>query len=106
MIIYKTLMALLATFTILDAVITRIGLSVGCVELNPFVNNLGLDVWTIFRILLLIYLLAVYFTGYRICHYRLPKGLLILKNSLWALNIYIGAIVFSGIFHILTLLLT
>lgn len=105
MIIYKTLMALLATFTILDAVITKIGLSVGCVELNPFVNKLGLDVWTIFRILLLIYLLAVYFTGYRVCHYRSPKGLFILKNSLWAINIYIGAIVFSDIFHILATLL-
>jgi hypothetical protein len=106
MIMYKILMALLAVFTILDSVITKIGLSLACVELNPFVNNLGIDMWTTFRLLLLIYLLAVYFAGYRICQIHSSKGLLILKNSLWAIDIYIGAIVFSGIFHILALLLT
>jgi len=105
MIMYKILMALLAIFTLLDAVVTKIGLSLGCVELNSFVNNLGLDMWTIFRLLLLIYLLTAYFTGYRICQYRSSKGLLMLKNSLWAIDIYIGAVVFSGIFHILARLL-
>jgi hypothetical protein len=106
MIMYKILMALLAVLTILDTVITKIGLSLGCVELNPFVNNLSIDMWTIFRLLLLIYLVAVYFAGYRICQIHSSKCLLILKNSLWLIDIYIGAIVFSGIFHILALVLT
>ena len=102
MIIYKILMALLAIFTLLDAIVTKMGLSLGCVELNPFVNNLGLDSWSIFRLLLLFYLLAVYFAGYRIFQHRSVKILSMLKNSLYAINIYIGAIVFSGIFHVLS----
>jgi hypothetical protein len=102
---YKTLVSLLAVFTLLDLSITKIGLSVGCVELNPFINNLGLDIWTIFRLLLLIYLITMYLTGYRICEYHSSKGLFLLKNSLWAIDIYIGAMVFSGILHILTTLL-
>ncbi len=105
MITYKILVSLLAVFTLLDVVVTKIGLTVGCVELNPFINNLGLDMWTIFRLLLLIYLITMYLTGYRVCEYHSSKGLFLLKNSLWAINIYIGAIVFSGIFHILAKLL-
>ena len=102
---YKILIALLAVFTLLDVAITKIGLTVGCVELNPFINNLGLGMWTIFRLLLLIYLITMYLTGYRVCEYHSSKGLFLLKNSLWAIDIYIGAIVFSGIFHILAILL-
>ena len=93
-------MVFLAIFTVLDAFVTRIGLSVGCVELNPFVNNLGLDSWSIFRILLLTYLLLMYFIGFRICQAHSIKGLSILKNSLYAIDASIGAIVFSGIFSI------
>ena len=99
---YKITMALLAIFTLLDSVVTKIGLSLGCIELNSFVNNLGLDSWIIFRMLLLLYLLGVYFAGYRICQYRSSKGLLMLQNSLYAIDIYVGAIVFSGIFHIIS----
>ena len=102
MIFYKILMGLLAIFTLLDAVVTKIGLSLGCVELNPFVNNLGLGNWSIFRLLLLFYLLGVYFAGYRIFKYRSAKVLSWLKNSLYAIDVYIGAIVFSGIFHTLS----
>ena len=105
MLIYKILMGFLAIFTLLDAAVTKIGLSVGCVELNPFVNNLGLDSWAIFRMLLLFYLLIVYFAGYRICQPRSTKGLSMLKNSLYAIDVSIGAIVFSGIFHIFSKLL-
>jgi len=96
------LMVVLGIFTFLDIIITRIGLNLGCVELNVFVNNLGLDIWSIFRLLLLFYLLAVYSIGYKIFQFRSAKGLGILKNSLYAIDIFIGAIVFSGIFHIIT----
>jgi len=99
---YKITMALLAIFTLLDSVVTKIGLSLGCIKLNSFVNNLGLDSWIIFRMLLLLYVLGVYFTGYRICQYHSSKGLLMLQNSLYAIDIYVGAIVFSGIFHIIS----
>ncbi len=105
MVIYKILMAFLAIFTLLDTIVTKIGLSVGCVELNSFVNNLGLDSWAVFRMLLLFYLLIVYFVGYRICEQRSTRGLNVLKNSLYAIDVSIGAIVFSGIFHIFSKLL-
>ena len=105
MIIYKIPITLLALLTILDALVTKIGLSLGCVELNSFVINLGVNNWSIFRLLLLIYMLAVYFIGYRIFRYRSAKSLLMLKSSLYAIDIYIGAIVFSGIFHIFSVLL-
>jgi hypothetical protein len=101
---YKILMIFLVIFTVLDAIVTKIGISLGCIELNPFVNSLGLDLWTIFRGLLLIYLLTTFFMGRRICQKKSTKGLFILKNGLWAIDIYIGAIVFSGIFHILSIL--
>jgi hypothetical protein len=98
-------MGFLAIFTLLDTVVTKIGLSVGCVELNSFVNNLGLNSWTIFRMLLLFYLLIVYFVGYRMCEHRSIKGLSMLKNSLYAIDVSIGAIVFSGVFHLFSKLL-
>ena len=97
---YKALMILLAVFTLLDAVVTKVGLGVGCVELNSFVINLGLDLWTVFRLMLLGYLMLVFFLGYRLCIKRFKKGLLMLKTSLFMLNFYIGAIVFSGFFSI------
>ena len=96
---YKTLMVFLGVFTLLDIVITRLGLSLGFVELNAFVNNLGLDAWSIFRLLLLGYLFIIYYVGYKLFLSRSEKVVWILKNSLYAINIAIGAIVFSGIFH-------
>ena len=98
-------MVFLVIFTLLDTLITKIGLSLGCVELNPFVNNLGLGSWSIFRLLLLFYLLGVYFVGYRIFQRRSPRSLSLLKNSLYAIDVYIGAIVFSGVFHVLSRLM-
>jgi hypothetical protein len=94
-------MVFLGVFTLLDIVITRFGLSLGCVEFNAFVNNLGLDMWSIFRLLLLGYLFLIYSVAYKFLRSYSDKGLWMLKNSLYALNIIIGAIVFSGIFHII-----
>ena len=99
--IYKTLMVLLGIFTLLDIVITRLGLSLGCAELNAVVNNLGLNIWAILRLFLLAYLFSVYYLGYKIFRSRSVKGFWILKNSLYIMDIFIGAIVFSGIFHVI-----
>ena len=98
---YKTLMVFLGVFTLLDIVITRLDLSLGFVELNTFVNNIGLDAWSIFRLLLLGYLFIIYYVVYRLSLSSSEKGFWMLKNSLYAINIAIGAIVFSGIFHVI-----
>jgi hypothetical protein len=98
---YKTLMVFLGIFTLLDIVITRLGLSLGYVELNVFVNNLGLDTWSIFRLMFAGYLFLVYSVGYKFFRSNSDKGFWMLKNSLYALDIVIGAIVFSGFFHII-----
>jgi hypothetical protein len=100
--LYKILMSLLVVFTFLDAVVTKIGIGFGCVELNAFVNNLGLESWVIFRFLLLIYLIVIYSVGFRVLRHHSSKSFHVLKNSLYGINIYIGAIVFSGIFHIIS----
>ena len=102
--LYKVLMALLASFTILDVVITEVGLGFGFVELNAFATALGVERWVIFRFLLLIYLLVIYFIGYRVLKSRSSISFSLLKNSLYAVNVYIGAIVFSGFFHILSMI--
>ncbi len=102
--LYKGLLVLFATFTLLDIVVTRVGLTLGLVELNQFVVNSGLLVWTVFRVLLIAYLTGLFFVGYRLCVHRFPKGLLLLKMGLFALNVYMGAVVFSGIFLIFRML--
>lgn len=101
--LYKILIAFLVLFTGLDILFTNVGTSLGCVELNPFVNNLGLEAWAIFRLFLLIYLVGIYFAGYRFLKNRSIKCYSFLKNSLFALDAYIGAIAFSGFFHILSI---
>jgi hypothetical protein len=98
---YKVLMILLTIFTLADTVVTRIGLSVGCVELNQFVTSVGLVFWFVFRIGLLGYMLATFGVGYRLVQSRFSRGVPILKASLFVLDIYMGAVVFSGIFSIL-----
>ena len=102
---YKMLMVFLGIFTLLDIGITHLGLSLGCVELNVFVNNLGLDVWSVTRLFLLAYLLMVYSVGYRMLLFHSINGLWLLKNSLFAIDIFIGAIAFSGIFHVISILI-
>jgi hypothetical protein len=103
--VFKTLMILLAVFTMLDTFVTRIGLGLGCVELNLFVLSVGLGFWTLFRIGLLVYLLVVFFAGYRFFKSHFSRGLPLLRTGLFVLNLYMGAIVFSGILAILSKLL-
>jgi hypothetical protein len=102
---FKTLMTLLAVFTLLDTLVTRIGLGLGCVELNQFVVTAGLGFWTLFRIGLLVYLLVVFSAGYRFFQNHFSKGLPLLSSGLFVLNLYIGTIVFSGVLTILSKLL-
>jgi len=98
-------MILFTVFTLLDTLFTRIGLGVGCVELNHFVTTVGLGFWTLFRIGLLGYLLTVFLAGYRLFQSHFSRGVPVLKTGLVILNVYMGAIVFSGIFAILSKLL-
>jgi hypothetical protein len=102
---YKALMILLSVFTLLDTILTRVGLGIGCVELNQFIASVGLGFWTVFRIGLLVYLLLVFFAGYRLFQRRFSMGIFVLKTGLVILNVYIGAVVFSGVFAILSILL-
>jgi hypothetical protein len=95
-------MILLTVFTLLDTLVTRIGLGVGCVELNDFVLSFGLGFWVLFRIVLLVYLLVVFFAGYRFFQSHFSRGLPLLRTGLIVLNLYMGAIVFSGVLSILS----
>jgi len=94
--VYLTLLVALAVFTLLDALITVVGMGVGCVELNPVVTMWGVQFWVIFRILLLGCMLTVFFAGYRLCLKHFPKGLWMLRAALFMLDLYIGTVVFSG----------
>jgi hypothetical protein len=98
--VYRTLLAYLAVFTLLDALVTAVGLSVGCVELNPVVTSLGVPLWAFLRILLMAYMLTVFFAGYRFCFKRFHRAARALTTTLFALDLYIGAVVFSGFFAI------
>ena len=94
--VYVTLLATLAVFTVLDILTTAIGLRVGLVELNPIVMMWGVQFWAMFRTLLLVYILTVFSAGYWICLRHFPKGLTTLKATLFALDSFIGTVVFSG----------
>lgn len=98
--VYLALLAYLAVFTLLDALATAVGLSVGCVELNPAVTALGVPLWAALRMLLLGYMLTVFFAGYRFCFNRFHRGVQALTTTLFALDLYIGTVVFSGFFAI------
>jgi hypothetical protein len=99
---FKILLIFLVIFTLLDIFITRLGLSLGCLELNAFVNNVGLDLWSVSRLFLLAYLLVIYSVGYKKFRFESIRGLGMLKNSLYVMDIFIGGIVFSGIFHVIS----
>ena len=99
---FKILMIFLVIFTFLDILITRVGLSMGCIELNAFVNNVGLDMWSVSRLLLLLYLLVIYSVGYKKFRFQSIRGLWLLKNSLYGMDVFIGGIVFSGVFHVIS----
>jgi len=94
--VYLTLLVALAVFTLLDALTTVVGLGVGLIELNPVVTMWGVQFWVIFRILLLGCMLSVFFVGYRLCLKHFQKGLWMLGTTLFMLDSYIGAVVFSG----------
>ena len=99
---FKALMILFAVFTVLDMMVTGIGLGVGCVELNTFVLSFGLGFWTLFRVVLLAYLLVVFFAGYRFFQSHFSRGLPLLRTGVVILDVYMGAIVFSGLLAILS----
>ena len=99
--VYLALMVALAGFTLLDALVTAVGIGIGCVELNPVVTMLGVELWAAFRILLLGYLLTAFFVGYRLCSKHFRKGLGMLKATLLMLNSYIGTVVFFGFLTII-----
>ena len=103
--IYLTLMVTLGVFTCLDAFITVVGMGIGCVELNPVVTMWGFQFWVIFRMLLLGCMLTLFFTCYQLCLKHFPKGLWMLRTTLFMLDSYIGAVVFSGFLAVYSKLL-
>jgi hypothetical protein len=98
--VYLTLLVTFAVFTLLDAVTTVVGLRVGCVELNPMVKMWGIPFWVMFRILLLGCMLTTFFVGNRFFLKHFPKGSWMLRTTLFILDVYIGAVVFSGLLAI------
>ena len=94
--VYLALLVALAVFTLLDALITAVGIGVGCVELNPVVTMWGVKFWMLFRILLLGCMVTVFYIGRGFCLKHFPKGSEILEKTLIALNFYIAAVVFLG----------
>lgn len=94
--VYIALLIVLAVFTLLDALITAMGIGIGCVELNPIVTLWGVQVWMFFRILLLGCILIVFFISREFCLMHFPRGLEILEKTLIALNLYIAGVVFLG----------
>jgi hypothetical protein len=91
-----------AAFTILDILVTFVGLSVGCVELNPVVRTLGLWPWTLFRVILLGVMTTTFLIGHNLFSQYSKKGLLILRVVLIILDVFIIAVVLSGLFAIFT----
>jgi len=95
--VYLVLMVTFAVLTILDAFTTVVGLRVGCVELNPLVGLWGVELWVVFRMLLLGCMLTTFFVGYRYCSKFFPKGVWMLGATMLMLNVYIGTVVFLGL---------
>jgi len=93
---YLTLLIALAVFTLLDALITVVGIEIGCIELNPVVTMWGIQFWVMFRIILLGCILTVFFAGHRLCLKHFQKGLWMLKTTLLMLDFYIGTVVLSS----------
>jgi len=94
--VYLALMAALAGFTLLDAMVTVVGIRFGCAELNPVVTMWGVEFWVVFRMLLLGCMLTAFFAGYQLCLKHFQKGLGMLKATLLMLDFYIGTVVFFG----------
>jgi len=98
--VYLSLMVTLAVFTLLDAFITVVGMRSGCVELNPVVTMWGVQFWVIFRMLLLGCMLTLFFVGNRFLLKHFPRGTVIMKTTLFMLDLYIATVVFSGLFSL------
>lgn len=97
---YGVFLVTLAMFTMLDALLTIVGLRVGLTELNPLVTQWGVYSWILFRILFVACLIAVFITGYYLCRAYSLTGLRILGVALFLLNAFIGAVVFSSVISI------
>lgn len=93
---YLVLLAAFAVFTVLDALITVVGLGVGLIELNPVVLMLGIPFWVLFRILLLGSMLIVFFFGHKYLMTRFDKGEIVMRITLMFLDVYIGTVVVWG----------
>ena len=103
---YKLMVVLLLALTLIDTILTNIGLNVGAVELNNFVLATSLGSWTLFRISLMVYLAAVFLLGYRFAKkHSFIKALSILKAGLFLLNAYIGTVVCLGFLAIASVLI-
>jgi hypothetical protein len=102
---YGLFLVTLTVFTLLDALLTVVGLRVGLIELNPIVTQWGIQSWVLFRVLFLGCLIALFVSGYYLCREYSPAGLRILGVILFLLNAFIGAVVFSSVFSISTQIL-
>ncbi len=103
---FKYVIIFFVTFSLLDPLITIFGLNVGCVEINNVVLKVGIGSWALLRTALIGYLVIIFLVGYRFCKkHSAQKALTTLTISLFIINIYIGAVVFSGFFSILTKIL-
>lgn len=95
---FKLMVTFFAIFSVADIWVTNLGISIGCVELNSFVLAIGLELWGIFRIGALGYLVLVFFLGYRYCYkHSIYRALTALKIGLLAVDIYIMIVVVSNI---------
>jgi len=103
---HLSLLLALAVFTVLDALVTGVGLRVGCVELNPLVTTWGFEIWTFFRLLLLGGMLATFFLGRRLFLRYSLKASKILEGILLLLDFYIAAVVFFGVLAVCLRLLS
>lgn len=103
---FKYVIIFFATLSLLDPLITIFGLNVGCVEINNVVLYLGIGSWALLRTGVIAYLVLIFLVGYLFCKkHSAQKALASLTISLFIMDIYTGAIVFSGFFSILTKLL-
>jgi len=99
--VYAPLLVIFALFTLLDVLITFVGLEVGCIELNPVVNAWGVNFWALFRVILLMGMLTSFIVGYRHFKKYFTKGLFYLKTSVIILDLYMGVVILSGIFAVI-----
>jgi len=94
---YLALLAVFALFTLFDALITVLGLRVGCIELNPVVRAWGVSFWVIFRVILLGSMLMAFIFSHRFLLKHFPAWTRILETTLLVLDFFIAAVVFSGL---------